>query len=65
MYQQQQALDQQTMQMQALLEEQDAMKRDLEYQKYIIDKNRQKHSSRDRERDALDLLDNYSKSIVR
>jgi len=50
-----------------LLEEQEALKKELEYQRYAVNqvKNRNQLSSRERELDALAMLDNYSKSVVK
>lgn len=66
MYQQQMLLDQQNQQLNTLLEEQDSLKRELEHQRFAVEKirNRKNVESREKELDALAMLDNYSKSVV-
>jgi hypothetical protein len=41
------------------------MKRDMEYQRYLSDKKGGRMGSRDKELDALAMLDGYAKSVVR
>ena len=67
LYQQQSQLDNQNQQMGQLLQEQNDLQRQLQMQRQLANQARQKPappSSRQKEMDALSLLNNFQKSLV-